>query len=150
MPRSAGMNLVFRLGTSAFSLSVDDLAEIRQEPASQLTDDENRSFPYCLGTLAYRDQKIPVINLKALFRIPTGSGGGDLLNLLILVGESGFWGVPVSRIEGIFPLSAFSVCRAPFLAMLTGPRPYQTLELWRDELLIRCDALWLEQFWCRA
>ncbi len=149
MPRSAGMNLVFRLGESGFSLSVDDLVEIREESASQLADGGSSPVPYLLGMLTYRDQEIPVIDLKGLLRISSETDCSDLLTLLVLVGESGLWAVPVSRIEGIFPLAAFSACRAPLLSMLPGPRPYNALELWREEPLVRCDALWLEQFWCR-
>jgi len=150
MPRSAGMNLVFRLGKYGFSLSVDDLVEIREEPASQLVGAANIPVPYHLGTLTYRGQEISVIDLRGLLRISAVPDFGDLLTLLVLVGESGLWGIPVSRVEGIFPLAAFSPCRAPLLSMLPGPRPYRTLELWREELLVRCDALLLEQFWCRT
>jgi len=148
MPRSAGMNLVFRLGDFAFSLSVDDLIEICEEPAGSLAEDKNGLFAHCLGMLAYRGRNIPVIDLQSLFRIsPAISVAAS--KLLIVAGESGLWGVPVSRIEGIFPASAFSLCRAPLLAMLPGPRPYTSVELWHDELLVRCDAFWLERFWCQ-
>lgn len=150
MPRSAGMNLVFRLGDYAFSLSVDDLIEVREEPVSPLTGDGICPFSYCLGMLTYRDREIPAIDLKGLFGITPPTACFEDFKLLILVGESGPWAVPVSRIEGIFPVSAFALCRAPILTMFPGPRPYQSVELWQDELLIRCDAFWLEQFWCRS
>ncbi len=150
MPCTAGMKLVFRLGESGFSLSVDDLVEIREEDANLLADGRNRPGPYSLGMLTCRDQEIPVIDLTALLRISSEMDYGDPLKLLVLVGESGFWSVPVSRIEGIFPLAAFSACRAPWLSIFPGSRPYNAIELWREEPLVRCDALWLEQFWCLA
>jgi hypothetical protein len=143
------MNLVFRLGGSGFSLSVEDLVEIREENTSQLAGGSSH-VPYLLGTLTYRDQEIPVVDLKGFFRISAETASDGLSIVLVLFGESGFWGVPVSRIEGIFPLVTFSACRCPLLSMLPGPRPYSTIELWRGEPIVRCDALWLEQFWGRA
>ncbi|WP_432823651.1 chemotaxis protein CheW [Trichloromonas sp.] len=150
MSRSAGMNLVFRLGGSGFSLSVDDLVEIREEQGALRAGDGNSRGSYILGTLAYRGQQIPVVDLRGLLRISSDTVADELLTLLVLIGESGYWAVPVSRIEGIYPIADFSACHTPMLFMLPGPRPYNALEFWREEPLVRCEALWLEQFWCQA
>jgi hypothetical protein len=99
------------------------------------------------GRLPYRAEEIPVIDLSRLFHLAAAPKSGEALTLLILTGEAGYWAALVDRVEGIFPAATFTRCPAPFLARLPGPRPYGDLELWKDELLVHCDALWLEQCW---
>lgn len=137
-----GMSLVFRLGGVGFSLAAEDLLEIREEDC--------RGLPVAdapPATLPFRDGEIPVVDLRHLFRLPDNLRRQASAKYLVLAGVRGNWAAPVDRVLGVHPASAFTRCSAPLLSRLPGPRPYGDVELWRDELLVRCDALWLEQ--CR-
>ncbi|MDX9710058.1 MAG: chemotaxis protein CheW [Trichloromonas sp.] len=142
MSCSVGMSLVFRLGGVGFSLAAEDLLEIREEETLE---------PFAAdappATLPFRDGEIPVVDLRRLFRLPGHPRPEASVKYLVLAGERGSWAAPVDLVLGVHPASAFTRCPAPLLSFLPGPRPYGDVELWRDELLVRCDALWLEQ--CR-
>ena len=140
MTCSAGMSLVFRLGGVGFSLAAEDPLEIREEDSRELFAADAR--PACL---AFRDGEIPVIDLRRLFQLPANPRRDGGVKLLVLAGEQGNWAAPVDLVLGVYPSSTLTRCPAPLLARLPGPRPYGDVELWRDELLVRCDALWLEQ-----
>lgn len=140
MTCSAGMSLVFRLGGVGFSLAAEDLLEIREEDSRDLFAADAR--PACL---AFRDGEIPVIDLRRLFQLPANPRRDGAVKLLVLAGEQGNWAAPVDLVLGVYPSSTLTRCPAPLLTRLPGPRPYGDVELWRDELLVRCDALWLEQ-----
>jgi len=146
MSWSAGMTLVFRLGATGFALAVEDLVEIREESPDRIVSVSVADLPR-MGRFPYRTEEIPVIDLACLFHLAVTPRAGELLTLLVLTGETGYWAAPVDRVEGIFPAATFSYCPAPLLAQLPGPRPYGDLALWKEELLVRCDALWLEQCW---
>lgn len=142
MSCSTGMSLVFRLGDVGFSLAAEDLLEIREEDSRELF---AADVPPAM--LPFRDGEIPVVNLRRLFRLPDNPRREVSGKYLVLAGARGNWAAPVDRVLGVYPSSAFTRCPAPLLSHLPGPRPYGDVELWRDELLVRCDALWLEQ--CR-
>jgi len=142
MSCSAGMSLVFRLGGVGFSLAAEDLLEIREEePRDPLAPDAPPA------ALPFRGGEIPVVDLRRLFRLPGHPCPEASIKYLVLAGERGNWAAPVDGVLGVHPASAFTRCSAPLLSRLPGPRPYGDVDLWRDELLVRCDALWLEQ--CR-
>lgn len=142
MSCSIGMSLVFRLGDVGFSLAAEDLLEIREEDPRELF-----SADASAAKLPFRDGEIPVVDLRRLFGVPDNPRADRAVRFLVLAGERGNWATPVDRVLGVYPASAFTRCPAPLLSRLPGPRPYGDVELWRDELLVRCDALWLEQ--CR-
>lgn len=142
MSCSAGMSLVFRLGEVGFSLAAEDLLEIREEDSWEFFAADARP-----AKLPFRDGEIPVVDLRKLFGLPDNLRADGAVRFLVLAGERGNWAAPVDHVLGVHPASAFTRCPAPLLSRLPGPRPYGDVELWRDELLVRCDALWLEQ--CR-
>jgi chemotaxis signal transduction protein len=142
MSSSTAMSLVFRLGEVGFSLAAEDLLEIREEDGWGLPGADAPP-----ATLPFRDGEIPVVDLRRLFRLPDNPRREASVKYLVLAGERGNWAAPIDSVLGVYPVSAFTRCSAPLLSRLPGPRPYGDVELWRDELLVRCDALWLEQ--CR-
>lgn len=136
------MKLVFRIAGVGFSLPLESLIEVREgiEDAGELP-------PSAAASLELRGEAIPLRDLRRRMALPDFFGDRGKLRALILAGSDGPWGILVDRVEGIFPLSDFKPKALPLAFGGNDSRPYDRIELWRDEPLVVCDVLMLETGW---
>jgi len=147
---SLGMKLVFRLGGAGFALPVSDLFEVNVISVDELQVSEAPLEPGLLGYFLHRGGVIPVCDLGALLNLPQTVFPGGQITLLVLPGADTPWGLAAECVEGVFPREHFrevSVSEWIFSARMW---PFAQIVLWKDEPLLHCEALNLEQAWVRA
>lgn len=141
MPRTAleQMKLVFRLADVGFSLPVDHLVEVCQEPVGRITPVTADSSSSLLGTLSHRQGELPVYDLGRQL-LSSAWAGSNEVTLLVLSGHAGPWAIPVDEVVGFFSADDFTPLQSSpllqFIPIVTGLR----FERWREELLVAGDA----------
>ncbi|PLX77276.1 MAG: hypothetical protein C0615_05445 [Desulfuromonas sp.] len=135
--------LVFRIAEVGFSLSLDDLVEIREAGAGVL--DRSAADPEMglLGLISYRDEAIHAINVRQRLGLPAPESFESAY--VVVNGSDGVWALPVDKVEGIFPADQFRVCEVPLLLRMHSALPYQTIQVWHREPLVGFEPLALEQ-----
>ncbi|ALC15906.1 chemotaxis signal transduction protein [Desulfuromonas soudanensis] len=136
------MKLVFRIAGVGFSLPLENLIEVREG-----MDGVGKIPPSASDRLELRGDFIPLRDLRRRLALPDFSAARGNLKALILAGSDGPWGILVDRVEGIFSLAEFKPKPLPLAFGGIESRPYDRLELWRDEPLVVCDVLRLETGW---
>jgi len=136
------MKLVFRIAGVGFSLPLQSLIEIREG-----VDKLGKDHPAAAGGLELRGEMIPLRDLRRRMGLLDLPGDKGKPRALILAGSDGPWSVLVDRVEGIFSADDFKSARLPQAFSGNESRPYDRLEMWRDEPLVVCDVLRLETVW---
>lgn len=136
------MKLVFRIAGVGFSLPLESLIEVREG-----MEEFGEIPPPASDCLELRGDSIPLRDLRRRLALPDFFADRDTLKALILAGSDGPWGILVDRVEGIFSLAEFKPKALPLAFGGSESRPYDRIELWRDEPLVVCDVLKLETGW---
>lgn len=136
MADSAEMKLVFRLDGIGFSLSVNLLVEIVELDKKPRVSRKKDAPPW--PQVDFRGEPIPVVDIAKRFDL-NPSPDGDSQAMLVLHGELGRWGALVHTIEGIRPNGEFSERSLSPLFSLGGDTLYDSIDVWRDEPLIRLE-----------
>lgn len=142
----SSMQLVFRLAGIGFALPVDQLVEVCEVPTSRMEYAVGETGSRTRARFNHRETMLtvfalaPALGLAERFRPEEGQV------VLVLCGRTGFWGVVVDAIEGIFPVREFVLHPLPKLLERETPLPFERLLLWREEPLLGCEALLLEAF----
>lgn len=139
---SGGKKAVFRIAGIGFSLAVDTLMEIREVDDVEIdasSADQQRGL---LGQVVYRDDAIPLWNVRQLFGLPLIA---DDTVLVFVYGTDGAWAFPIEIVVGVSLSSEFQTCDAPALLQKSDQRSFVSVDIWRNEPLVCFEPALLEQ-----
>ena len=137
MSVSDRMRLVFRLAQIGFTLPVEELIELREGSRSWIDAAAADSRRRLLGKILHRGQPIAVLDPRPGIGLAPAPLP-EQVTLLVVGPREAPRALPVDRMEGIFPGEEFVVQELPPLLRRPG-QGYDTLEIWRDEPLVRVD-----------
>jgi chemotaxis signal transduction protein len=88
-----------------------------------------------LGTFNFRNEPVPLVDLRKAFGLKMGSLPENMA-VLVLSGEEGLWGALVGIVDGVFPVGSFMTRDLPISLICSGQKLYSQLDLWRGEPLV--------------
>lgn len=89
--------LVFEVGSAAFGIKVDSLVQVL--PAKAMVGVPCAS-PYVTGAIAYQQEAVSVLNLKALLEMSAAEDGGNEW-VLVLRPRSSQWALAADSVHGV-------------------------------------------------
>lgn len=142
MVAAAELIMVFRLGTLGLSLPVGAVTEVCRQPRmplAQSASDGTAGSAYSVQTCA---SEVPLGDLAHYLGLPLiSSSEEEELTYIVFNDPRGAWAALVDRVEGIFPASAFIGRSLPRMMACEDGSSFESLDLWRDEVLVRLDPL---------
>ncbi|ORJ60526.1 hypothetical protein [Geothermobacter hydrogeniphilus] len=139
MAGSESLKLVAHRGGYDLLFSVSELVEIVAADTLQWETDDNSGLHAC----RFRGELLAMPDFTDFLGQPPAEGAMNS-HLLVVAGEFAPFGVLIDGVCGIFAADRFRYRDLPPMLRVPGRQCYIRLALWKDKVLLCCDAAGLE------